>query len=511
MSENIPEVPEIIKQIRMNNPDDEKKPRKIGCLTYGVVIVIMIGVLVWFNFFRPGPPLRISKETTYITEPLTADGRYVDYVAALQQNTHPPEMQTDANGFRVVFRALGDFNNKTRDFIQLQKRYEALGLDALHDTPTMTFVEPSTYFNKRYISHPEEFEDIVAAEKEKYVREIEESLRKDIEEIKADPDMIDEEKAESIAYCEEQIAYHKMSEEEKRKFEDQEHIQQLLEYIETVKADPDMTDEKKAESIAFYEETIAYFNMSIEERKENLKADIEKTKSDPEMSEEDKEQRIAQLQLDFDDLDNPAVNTFDLFGFTFEPLNAFLSLSNSQTLHKNAIVRKWLEENNAALDLVAEQVKKPIFVAPYIKGEDSFAVIGMPLPDVTAMRSFARGLQARAQIRLGDGDIDGAIDNIVACYQLGRHAEKGATLVEGLVGMSIEGIADSLAYDIGETRANAEQLKRLQNEIVRLSPQKGYLHKLESERYMCLDCMLSVMKGAPFPISPMVPADLSLI
>jgi len=451
MSENMPQTPEIVKQMRMSNPGEENKPRKIGCLTYCVVIFIIIGVLIWFNIFRGGPPLRISKETTFITEPLTPDGRYVDYFAALQKEMHPPEMQTDDNGFRVVFRALGDINNETSDFVQLQKRYEALGLDAIRDKPTMTFVEPNSYFSNRYTSHPEEFEDIVAAEKEKYICEQEEKLRGEIEEIKVSPDWSEEEKAEFIAELENDIA------------------------------------------------NLQWIRLTKEERKEKQ---FEKIKADPDLTEEEKAQEIAWLQSpdEQDSLDDSMTDSFmgmgGLFDFSFEPIDAFSSLSNSMTLHKNAIARQWMEENNAALDLVAEQVKKPIFVMPYCKTSEDQLMIGILLPDVQAMRDLARGFSARAQIRLGDGDLDGAIDDIVACYQLGRHVEKRFFLVEGLVGIAIEGIAANIPYDLNsEIRANAEQLKRLQNELAQLTPQNGALHKVNMERYCALDWALNVMKG----------------
>ena len=441
MSKNMPQTPEIVKQMRMSNPDEENKSRKIGCLTYCVVIFIIIGVLIWFNIFRGGPPLRISKETTFITEPLTPDGRYVDYFAALQKEMHPPEMQTDDNGFRVVFRALGDINNETRDFVQLQKRYEALGLDAIRDKPTMTFVEPSSYFSNRYTSHPEEFDDLVATEKEKQIRERENYLREQIEMAKADPDLTDEDKAESIAELESDIEDIRLTKEqwkEKR--------------LEKINADPDMTEEEKAQEIVWLQSP-------------------------------DEQDFIMGMG------DGP-------FQFSFKPIAAFFSLSDSMTLHKNAIVRQWMEENNAALDLVAEQVKKPIFVMPYCKTSDDQLLIGILLPDVQAMRDLARGFSARAQIRLGDGDMDGAIDDIVACYQLGRHIEKRFFLVEGLVAISIEGIAASIPYDLNsETRANTEQLKRLQNELAKLSPQNGALHKVNLERYWALDFALNIMKG----------------
>ena len=308
MSEHVPQFPESIKQPRMSNPDDENKPRKIGCLTYCVVVFILLGTLVWFNFFRSGPPLRISKETTYITEPLTPDGLYVDYFAALQQNFHPPEMQTDDNGYRVVFRALGDFNNETRDFLQLQKRYEALGLDAIHDKPTMTYIQPEDYFSNRYTLHPEEFEDLIAAEKEKQINKQEESLREEIKEIKADPDMTEEEKAEEI--------------------------------------------------------------VQLQSPEEQSPLDENMTGVFPGMSAPD---------------------------FTFAPFTAWQSLTNSLKLHENAVARQWMEENSAALDLVVEQVKKPIFVTPYFATAEPQMLIAILLPESPISTSLAPSAETSSE------------------------------------------------------------------------------------------------------------------
>ena len=50
-------------------------------------------------------PLRISEETTYITEPLTADGSMVDYGLYLEQRFAPKNPED--NGFREVVQAFG--------------------------------------------------------------------------------------------------------------------------------------------------------------------------------------------------------------------------------------------------------------------------------------------------------------------------------------------------------------------------------------------------------------------
>jgi hypothetical protein len=118
-----------------------------GCAKYGAVPLVLLTAFVYWNFLRT-PRLRISKETTYITQPLTADGTRVDYFAALEQELYPPEMKTDDNGYRLIVRALGasaDSSGEADEGMDTQARtaqvYEKLGLDPAVK-PTMTFMEP---------------------------------------------------------------------------------------------------------------------------------------------------------------------------------------------------------------------------------------------------------------------------------------------------------------------------------------------------------------------------------
>ena len=75
------------------------RPISIGILLFAILLGFLYANLFW------SPPLRISKETTYITEPLTSDGTRVDYFAALEKDCYPPEMKTDDNGYRILVRA----------------------------------------------------------------------------------------------------------------------------------------------------------------------------------------------------------------------------------------------------------------------------------------------------------------------------------------------------------------------------------------------------------------------
>ena len=136
------EAAEAVKEVKEAMAILPKK--RFGCLgrfaKYGAVLLVLLAVFVYWNFLRT-PPLKISKETTYITEPLTSDGTRVDYFAALEKELYPPEMKTDDNGYRLIVRALGDASRR-KDESGREARsaqvYEKLGLDPAIK-PTMTY------------------------------------------------------------------------------------------------------------------------------------------------------------------------------------------------------------------------------------------------------------------------------------------------------------------------------------------------------------------------------------
>ena len=109
-----------------------ENPKKKGCLRKSLGLSVLLALGFWWNFFV-SVPLKISPETTLLTEPLTSDGRCVDYVGYFRQN-YPPEMKTDRNAARVLVRLLGDFcgssemEPETR--VRLRKQiFEGLGLE----------------------------------------------------------------------------------------------------------------------------------------------------------------------------------------------------------------------------------------------------------------------------------------------------------------------------------------------------------------------------------------------
>lgn len=98
-------------------------------LQIGMVVILMpllfLHHVIWAYWLNP---VRISKATTYITEPLTPDGSRVDFFAALERRV-TPKSPLEENGFRMIVRALGPkvlgYNDEPLDQWK-QKRWDEL-------------------------------------------------------------------------------------------------------------------------------------------------------------------------------------------------------------------------------------------------------------------------------------------------------------------------------------------------------------------------------------------------
>lgn len=101
-------------------------------LTAVLVAGVAAGAYVAFQLFGPPPPVPVSRETTYITEPLADDGlpNYVLAVINEQRRGVTPEN----NAAVLLWQSIGD---TTGDAALFQKRCEAIGLEFDPDAPTV--------------------------------------------------------------------------------------------------------------------------------------------------------------------------------------------------------------------------------------------------------------------------------------------------------------------------------------------------------------------------------------
>ncbi len=161
------------------------------------------------------------------------------------------------------------------------------------------------------------------------------------------------------------------------------------------------------------------------------------------------------------------------------------------------VVDQWLEFSGQHLAALRAAVQKPDYYAPWV-GDTMFGVL---LPHVQRMRSLARSLQASAMRRLGDGDVDGAVDDQIAMLRLGRHVGSQGGLIELLVGTAIEGIGQaSIGQTIHSGQCRMEDLQRLAREMDALPPIPGLAKEhIDTERMVGLECVIHIGRHGPLP------------
>lgn len=186
-------------------------------------------------------------------------------------------------------------------------------------------------------------------------------------------------------------------------------------------------------------------------------------------------------------------------------------LSRPWTLDDLPMMEAWLAENGPAMDLIGHAVRKRTFHIPLATDNIPGELIAILLPQMQQTRSFARMLIARANYRTGTGDVDGAIDDIVACKRLGRHVGHGGPLVQVLVGIAIEAIADSIGIASSPDHPpTKQQLQRLIDELNDLPPKPDFGKALLFERYATLDVLQTMARDGKGVLPTTVPGEFGL-
>jgi hypothetical protein len=290
--------------------------------------------------------LRISTETTFITEPLTSDGKQIDYFVAIQQRIQPDNAATDDNGYRLLVQHLSKSPDSSAEHFETLCRKLGLVADAIQ--PDMVFEDPYDFLDA---------------------------------------------------------------------------------HIDSEDGDAAFGDQLRDQS-------------------------------------------------------------------AWELREAFERLHRAWTLDDLPLMDAWLRTNGPALDLIGRAVQKPVFYIPLVRRSEDELLILILLPEIQWKRSLARGLSARANYRIGTGDIDGAIDDIIACKRLGRHVGHGATVIHMLAGIAIEGTADAISIAGSfEHQPTEEQLRRLVEQAENIPPPADLDLKSLAERFQALDIIQSLSSG----------------
>ena len=169
----------------------------------------------------------------------------------------------------------------------------------------------------------------------------------------------------------------------------------------------------------------------------------------------------------------------------------------------------WLTAAEPFLNRIIESTERrdhyynPYIISATARAQPSPELISILLPGAQRTREIARGLVLLANRRIADGRIDEAIRISRVIHRIGRLSSNGGTLIEGLVGIAIDGIAFELDNRlITAPTISKDSLEKLQSHLEKLPPISSLAAKIDlTERYMYLDTTIALARHGPLALS----------
>jgi hypothetical protein len=152
----------------------------------------------------------------------------------------------------------------------------------------------------------------------------------------------------------------------------------------------------------------------------------------------------------------------------------------------------WLVLNEKAVAVAVEASKRPTYFNPLTpnrtpQGRES--LLTSSLPCLQRCREFVAALAARAMLKTHAGKFDDAWQDLLAIHRLARLIGQGGTLIESLVCMACDQVADAadLAY-LERADLSARQVSDRLNDLRKLPPLPSVADKVNlGERFTYLD------------------------
>jgi hypothetical protein len=119
------------------------------------------------------------------------------------------------------------------------------------------------------------------------------------------------------------------------------------------------------------------------------------------------------------------------------------------------LVAEWLTSQAKPLGLIVEGTRCPKCYIPMVAGH--LGLLAAPLPLVQASRTAARALAARGLLRLREGKIGEAEQDLLACHRLGRLIGTTPSLIGALCGIAIDQVAFQGDYLVMEDASLSAQ------------------------------------------------------
>ncbi len=173
------------------------------------------------------------------------------------------------------------------------------------------------------------------------------------------------------------------------------------------------------------------------------------------------------------------------------------------TAKDNAEIAAWIKSQEKQLAIVVEASKRPQFFCPSVaqlqqNGKDSSGSISGTYQYLRAIRDVFTALRSRAMLRIAEGHIDLAWQDLIACRRLAAVVERGEQTIVMLVGLACESATSgSILIFLSESKLTDKQLTRCLNDLRAIPTRLSLTQHFEAcGRFEMLDFVQTLHRDA---------------
>jgi hypothetical protein len=196
-----------------------------------------------------------------------------------------------------------------------------------------------------------------------------------------------------------------------------------------------------------------------------------------------------------DKLQIPPVEEFPLV--TSEEVDPALTRTTQRrwSAKEEPIIAGWLEANEKPLALAIEATKRPDYYNPLVTRRTKHgpgSLIDALVPTLQPCQELASALAARALLRVHEGKIDEAWQDLLACHRLGRLLARGGTLLEAMIAFRIDQLASNADLALVESaQLSANHIQACLRDLQQLPAMPPLADKVDlMERFTFLQSVL---------------------
>ncbi len=163
------------------------------------------------------------------------------------------------------------------------------------------------------------------------------------------------------------------------------------------------------------------------------------------------------------------------------------SMSSLEPDEKESI-RRWLEDNESALESAMAGSRQPHYWPVYKASGDTTEMLAVLLPHLSDHRNIAWAMLWKGRMAAAEGNTDEAIEWSSAAWRLGRHLTGDRTLIEQLVAFAIaSGTAQSVRQALAENEFDDYVLRRMQEAFAGQIAEDSFIVSFEGEKMFMYD------------------------